>query len=105
MVENILEKDRQAKLIIGGDFNFHISKIHPKMIQFGLTGVIARGNPTHIDGNLIDQIYTNGKSSQFAISAPTLADGSTLSDHHTVQATISFENSRYCKPKSQNSIS
>jgi endonuclease/exonuclease/phosphatase family metal-dependent hydrolase len=75
------------------------------MNQLGLKGVIARGNPTHIDGNLIDQIFTNGTSNQFAISAPILADGTTLSDHHTVQATILFEKSKVSKPKFENSIS
>ena len=38
IIENILEADRKAHLIVGGDFNHHIAKIHPKMTQFGLIG-------------------------------------------------------------------
>jgi hypothetical protein len=56
-------------LIVGGDFNHHIAKIHPKMTQFGLIGIVPKGSTTHLKkktdqkGNLLDQIFTNGKSS------------------------------------------
>jgi endonuclease/exonuclease/phosphatase family metal-dependent hydrolase len=92
-------------LIVGGDFNHHIAKIHPKMTQFGLIGIVPKGSTTHLKkktdqkGNLLDQIFTNGKSSQFAITAPKLDDGTNLSDHQTVQATIMFENTTFYKPK------
>jgi exonuclease III len=43
LIENIFEKDRHSKVLIAGDFNFHLKVIEPKLKNLGLHGIIPKG--------------------------------------------------------------
>jgi hypothetical protein len=60
LLENIFEKDRHAKVLIGGDFNFHLKTIEPKLKNLGVHGIIPKDVATHTKGNRLDQIFSNG---------------------------------------------
>ena len=54
LVKSIIRQDAEAKIIIGGDLNGQMAKVHSQMIGAGLTPALKEGTTTHREGNHLD---------------------------------------------------
>lgn len=70
ILDNILDIDHQAQILVAGDFNFHLKKIQKRLSNYGLRGILPDSEKTHTKGNLLDQIFTNGVAHFYSVSDP-----------------------------------
>lgn len=90
--ELILKRDPEAKIIVIGDFNLEGMKKTQFLLQMGLKQIVQQGEPTHRQGNTLDQIWTNLE----VASAQTITmDG--ISDHKIVLANLVLKGVAYQK--------
>jgi hypothetical protein len=54
LAKDIIKQDAGAKIIIGGDLNGQLSKMHTFLTIAGFTAALRGKTPTHRDGNQLD---------------------------------------------------
>jgi len=54
LAKDIIKQDQGAKIIIGGDLNGQITKLHTFLTAAGFTPALRAKTPTHREGNQLD---------------------------------------------------
>ena len=57
--ERIFKNFQNSRIILAGDFNFHLRNVRARLLKLGLQPVFDQSEATHNRGNQIDQIFTN----------------------------------------------
>ena len=77
LIENLLKRDRQARIIVIGDFNMQLPLFKKRLNQLGVSQLLDDSKPTHSQGNQLDQAFSNIPG----ISAETGGCDSDITDH------------------------
>ena len=51
LAKSIIRQDPAAKILLGGDLNGQLGKVHTALAQAGLTPALGEGTATHEGGN------------------------------------------------------
>ena len=54
LANGIIRQDPAAKIILGGDLNGQLDKVHTALIQAGFAPALRRGTMTYKEGNQLD---------------------------------------------------
>ena len=54
LAKGIVRQDPAAKIILGGDLNGQLAKVHTALIQAGFTPALREGTATYKEGNQLD---------------------------------------------------
>ena len=54
LAKGIIRQDPAAKIILGGDLNGQLGKVHTALIQAGFTPALREGTATYKEGNQLD---------------------------------------------------
>ena len=81
LVKDIVKQDAGAKIIIGGDLNGQLSKLHTSLTSAGFTPALREKTPTHRDGNQLDQMWVRNLKITYAIVADPIDQ---VSDHYLI---------------------
>ena len=54
LAKDIIKQDQAAKIIIGGDLNWQLNKLHTFLTAAGFTPALRAKTPTHREGNQLD---------------------------------------------------
>ena len=79
LAKDIVKQDAGAKIIIGGDLNGQLSKLHTFLTLAGFTPALRAKTPTHRDGNQLDQMWvrnlqiTNNPKTPKPLSLPFIS--------------------------------
>ena len=82
LAKDIVRQDPAAKVIIGGDLNGQLNKMHTQLTRAGFTPAIRERVATHRDGNQLDQMWTRNLGILNAIVAAPIDQ---VSDHSLIQ--------------------
>ena len=82
LAKDIVKQDAGSKIIIGGDLNGQLSKLHTFLAQAGFTPALRAKTPTHRDGNQLDQMWVRNLQITNAIVADKIDQ---VSDHNLIQ--------------------
>ena len=82
LAKDIVKQDAGAKIIIGGDLNGQLSKLHTFLTLAGFTPALRAKTPTHRDGNQLDQMWVRNLQITNAIVADPIDE---VSDHNLIQ--------------------
>ena len=82
LAKDIVKQDAGAKIIIGGDLNGQLSKLHTSLTSAGFTPALRAKTPTHRDGNQLDQMWVRNLQITNAIVADPIDQ---VSDHNLIQ--------------------
>jgi hypothetical protein len=102
-VKDMIRQFADAKIIVAGDLNGHVTLIHESLTKLGFFPALEPGTPTHRDGNHLDQLWVRN----LEITAVALADrNDSVSDHHQIMVRIGqyFRMSRIEDPLSGEAI-
>ena len=58
LVMSIIRQDAAAKIIIGGDLNGQLQKVHTALMLASFSPALKAGTVTHREGNQLDQLWT-----------------------------------------------
>ena len=82
LAKDIVKQDAGAKIIIGGDLNGQLSKLHTSLTSAGFIPALRAKTPTHKDGNQLDQMWVRNLQITNAIVADQIDE---VSDHNLIQ--------------------
>ena len=82
LVKDIVRQDPAAKVIVGGDLNGQLRKLHASLMLAGFTPVLRERVATHKDGNQLDQMWTRNL---VILNAIVDAPIDQVSDHSLIQ--------------------
>jgi endonuclease/exonuclease/phosphatase (EEP) superfamily protein YafD len=82
LATGIIRKDPAAKIILGGDLNGQLNKLHTYLKQAGFTPALRERTPTHREGNQLDQLWVRNLTIVNAIVADPIDQ---VSDHNLIQ--------------------
>ena len=54
LVKSIIRQDASAKIIVGGDLNGQLQRVHTALLLAGFAPALKAGTTTHRDGNQLD---------------------------------------------------
>ena len=54
IVKDMIRQFAEAKIIVAGDLNGHVTFMHEALIKLGFLPALEPGTPTHRDGNHLD---------------------------------------------------
>ncbi|KEJ82655.1 hypothetical protein OXYTRIMIC_759 [Oxytricha trifallax] len=74
MIKSLKLKCQKQRIIVIGDFNFHIKDLGKRSNRQGLKESIPEGVETHTKGNQLDKIFTNTQSVKWETSQLRLTD-------------------------------
>ena len=74
----------QSRVVVVGDFNNMMDRADRICEGKGLTGLLEKGTPTHRQGGMLDQIYSNIQGIVVEI------EDNPISDHKMLKANIRF---------------
>ena len=82
LAKDIVNQDACAKIIIGGDLNGQLSKLHTSLTSAGFIPALRAKTPTHRDSNQLDQMWVRNLKITNAIVADPIDQ---VSDHNLIQ--------------------
>ena len=82
LAKDIIKQDAGAKIIVGGDLNGQLSKMHTFLTLAGFIPTLRGKTPTHRDGNQLDQMWARNLAITNAIVADPIDQ---VSDHYLIQ--------------------
>ena len=82
LAKDIIRQDSAAKIIIGGDLNGQLNKMHTFLTIAGFTPALRAKTPTHREGNQLDQMWVRNLTIVNAIVADPIDQ---VSDHNLIQ--------------------
>jgi hypothetical protein len=82
LTKDIIKQDPAAKIIIGGDLNGQLNKMHTQLTRVGFIPALRDRIATHRDGNQLDQLWTRNLGVLNAIVAAPIDQ---VSDHSLIQ--------------------
>ncbi|KEJ82986.1 hypothetical protein OXYTRIMIC_793 [Oxytricha trifallax] len=82
MIRSIKQKCNKQRIIVMGDFNFHLKDFGKRLKKEGLMQSIPEGVGTHTKGNQLDQIFSNAETREWKL------DQLRLTDHNLVQVKL-----------------
>ena len=78
LARGIIRQDPAAKIMLGGDLNGQLGRLHNALTQAGFTPAPRGGSVTHKEGNQLDQMWTRKIRITNAVVADPLGQ---VSDH------------------------
>ena len=81
LAKDIVRQDPEAKIIIGGDLNGQLNKMHTQLTRAGFTPALRERIATHREGNQLDQLWARNLSITNAIVAAPIDQVSDLSQN------------------------
>ena len=78
VIDSIIEQNRSARVIVGGDCNGMIGQLSRELPHKGFAPVIQNGVPTHKHGNHLDQMWVRNLEVRDARLADLIEE---VSDH------------------------
>jgi endonuclease/exonuclease/phosphatase (EEP) superfamily protein YafD len=85
LAKDIIKQDPASKIIIGGDLNGKLKKLHIFVTMAGFTPAQRAKTPTHREGKQLDQLWVRNLSTLNAIVGDPIDKAS---DHNLIQVTI-----------------
>ena len=82
LAKDIIKQDQGAKIIVGGDLNGQLNKMHTSLTLAGFTPALRERTKTHRDGNQLDQLWTRNIAITNAIVSDPIDQ---VSDHCPIQ--------------------
>ena len=82
LAKDIIKQDPGGKIIVGGDLNSQLNKMHTFLSLAGFTPALRERTKTHRDGNQLDQLWTRNIAITNAIVAEPIDQ---VSDHGAIQ--------------------
>jgi endonuclease/exonuclease/phosphatase (EEP) superfamily protein YafD len=82
LAKDIVKQDAGAKIIIGGDLNGQLSKMHTFLTIAGFIPALRVNTSMHRDGNQLDQMWVRNLTITNAIVADPIDQ---VSDHNLIQ--------------------
>ena len=82
LAKDIIRQDPTAKILIGGDLNGQLNKMHTFLTMAGFTPALRTKTPTHREGNQLDQLWVRNLTIVNAIVADPIDQ---VSDHILIQ--------------------
>ena len=78
--ERIIQKFKKSRIIVTGDFNFHLPEVGAFLSKIGLLPVFGEGMSTHRDGGALDEVFSNvNVRAKHIVEPPT-----SLTDHKSL---------------------
>jgi endonuclease/exonuclease/phosphatase (EEP) superfamily protein YafD len=81
LAKDIIKQDPAAKIILGGDLNGQLNKLHTFLTAAGFTPALRAKTPTHREGNQLDQLWVRNLTILNAIVADPIDQ---VSDHNLI---------------------
>lgn len=81
MIKQIKGRDRNANIVVAGDFNNKLGVVRNRLLNFDLKPCIDFQEATHAKGSHLDEVFTNFKVD----SAHVHPVNPHLSDHKAIQ--------------------
>ena len=78
LAKGIIRQDPAAKIILGGDLNGQLGKMHTALVQAGFAPALSEGTMTYKEGNQLDQMWTRNIKVTNAVVADLIPQ---VSDH------------------------
>ena len=88
LAKDIIKQDPGAKIIVGGDLNGQMNRMHTFLTIAGFTPALRERTKTHRDGNQLDQLWTRNLTITNAIVADPIDQ---VSDHCPIQVKMEAE--------------
>ena len=85
LVKSIIRQEAEAKIIIGGDLNGQMAKVHIQMVGAGFTPALREVTATHREGNRLDQLWSRNITITNAVVAKPVDQ---VSDHSPIVVTM-----------------
>ena len=85
MIRSIIRQDAAAKIIVGGDLNGQLTKVHRLLVGAGFTSALEEGTVTHREGNQLDQMWTRNITIRNAIVTDLIDQ---VSDHSLIKVVM-----------------
>jgi len=82
LAKDIIRQDPTAKIMLGGDLNGQLNKLHTFLTMAGFTPALRAKTPTHREGNQLDQLWVRNLTIVNAIVADPIDQ---VSDHNLIQ--------------------
>jgi endonuclease/exonuclease/phosphatase (EEP) superfamily protein YafD len=58
LVKSVIRQDASAKIIVGGDLNGQLQRVHTALLLAGFAPALKAGTMTHREGSQLDQLWT-----------------------------------------------
>ena len=85
LARGIIRQDPAAKIMLGGDLNGQLGRLHTALTQAGFTPALRGGSITHKEGNQLDQMWARNIRITNAIVADRISQ---VSNHCQIQVKI-----------------